>query len=82
MTARTAPAPVSLKIVATDPLEAEEHLNAATRELQRLAEAEKARGILVTSAGAGCFTAELSDDVPYGLTREAHKASRAERGTR
>jgi hypothetical protein len=70
MTDNAAAAPVSLKIVAADPLEAEEHLNAATRELQRLAEAEKGRGILVTSTGAGCFMAELSDDVPYGLTQE------------
>jgi uncharacterized membrane protein len=60
-----------LKIVAADPLEAEEHLNAATRELQRLAGTDKRRGILVTSTGAGHFTVELSDGVPYGLTLEA-----------
>lgn len=75
LTENAASAAVSLKIVAADPLEAEEHLNAATRELQRLAGADKRRGILVTNTGAGCFIAELSDDVPYGLTREARNAA-------
>jgi len=75
MSENVASAPVGLKIVAADPLEAEEHLTAAIRELQRLAEAEKRRGILVTSTGNGCFTAELSDAVPYGFTHEAVNAA-------
>jgi hypothetical protein len=75
MSENAASAPIGLKVVASHPLEAEEHLNAATRELRRLAEAEKRRGILITSTGAGCYTAELSDAVPYGLTQEARDAA-------
>ncbi|MDQ6754249.1 MAG: hypothetical protein M3017_12805 [Actinomycetota bacterium] len=64
------PAPIRLQIAAVDPLAAEEQLNAALSELQRLATAERRRGIMVTRTGPGCYTAALSDRVPYGVTQE------------
>lgn len=64
------PEPIRLEIAAVDPLGAEEQLDAALRELQRLATAERRRGILVTRTGPGCYTAALSDRVPYGVTQE------------
>lgn len=70
MTSTTHNAPVQIKIEASDPLEAEERLNAAERELRRLAEAEGRRGILVTQIAPGTFIAELSDDVAYGTTED------------
>lgn len=72
MAPTTDASPVRLTIAASDPLEAEEHLNMAVDELQRIALAGRANGILVTKTGPGCFTAELSDSVPYGLTQEKY----------
>ncbi len=50
--------------------EIEERLNAAVRDLQPLA-ASARHGILVTRHNPGHFTVSLSQDVPFGLTREA-----------
>jgi hypothetical protein len=70
MTFPTASAPVRLKVEAAHPLEAEEHLNAAIAELQRLAMAERRQGILITRTAPGCYTVALSDLVPFGQTLE------------
>ncbi|MEW9871306.1 hypothetical protein [Arthrobacter sp. HS15c] len=47
----------------------EERLNAAVKELQPLA-ASARHGILVTRLNPGHYTISLSEDVPFGLTRE------------
>lgn len=59
-----------ISVSATTRSEADEKLNASVRELQKLAGDDPMRGILVTKFGPGIFTAELSHDVPYGLTWE------------
>ncbi len=51
MNIKAMPAPIRREIAAIDPLGAEEQLNAALRELQRLATPERRRGILVTRTG-------------------------------
>ncbi|WP_246262835.1 hypothetical protein [Arthrobacter mobilis] len=60
-----------LEVNASHPDEADEKLNAAVRELQLRARADRTRGILVTRTGAGRYTVELSREVPYGYTEEA-----------
>jgi hypothetical protein len=50
--------------------ELEEGLNAAVRNLQLLAGHSRNRGILVTRLEAGHYMVALSEQVPFGLTRE------------
>jgi hypothetical protein len=54
------------------PQELQERLAAAEACLQRIAAVSATRGILVTRHAADHYTLELSDAVPYGLTREKH----------
>jgi hypothetical protein len=67
----TTSAPAQKKITATTTHEAERLLDTVVEELQRHAIEEGTHGILVTKTGPGQFTAELSEDVPYGITEEA-----------
>jgi hypothetical protein len=67
----TTSAPAQKKITATTAHEAERLLDIVVDELQRHAIEEGTYGILVTKTGPGQFTAELSEDVPYGITEEA-----------
>lgn len=48
----------------------DERLEAAVRSLQELAVSTGKHGILLTRLEAGHYTAALSDQVPFGLTRE------------
>lgn len=48
----------------------DDRLNDAVRGLQRLAMASGKRGILLTRHKPGHYTAALSDQVPFGVTRE------------
>lgn len=48
----------------------EDHLEAAVRDLQEAALQAGTCGILVTRHSPGNYTAELSDQVPFGMTRE------------
>ncbi|CAH0207824.1 hypothetical protein SRABI83_02066 [Arthrobacter sp. Bi83] len=48
----------------------EERLNSVVRDLQMVASRTHDKGILVTWLSPGHYTVSLSDDVPYGLTRE------------
>lgn len=63
--------PHCLTISATTRSEADEKLNASAQKLRILAMENPTRGILVTRRGAGHFTVELSDRVPYGQTWES-----------
>lgn len=63
--------PHLLTISATTRSEADEKLNASVQQLRDLATQNPTRGILVTKRGAGHFTVELSDQVPYGQTWES-----------
>jgi hypothetical protein len=45
-------------------------LDAAVRRLQEAALPAGTHGILVTRVGPGRYTAALSDEVPFGVTRE------------
>ncbi|MBE4718015.1 hypothetical protein [Pseudarthrobacter sp. AB1] len=48
----------------------DERLEAAVRHLQEIAVLAGTHGILITRNGPGHFTAELSEQVPFGMTRE------------
>lgn len=48
----------------------DERLEAAVRGLQQLAMTAGTHGILLTRLKAGHYTAALSDQVPFGTTRE------------
>lgn len=48
----------------------EERLSAAVTALQETAMRTRTHGILITRHQPGNYTAALSDQVPYGLTRE------------
>jgi len=50
--------------------EVEERLNSAVKDLQVIATRSRAHGILVTRLNPGHFSVSLSDQVPFGLTRE------------
>lgn len=58
-------------ITASTSEEAERLLNLLEREFQSLACQDPRRGIMVTKIGPGLFSVELSEHVPYGLTRES-----------
>ncbi|WP_247040903.1 hypothetical protein [Arthrobacter rhizosphaerae] len=48
----------------------DERLEAAVRDLQEVAMAAGTHGILLTRNKPGHYTATLSDQVPFGMTRE------------
>ena len=48
----------------------DEELDAAVHRLQEVALLTGTHGILVTRIGPGRYTAALSDQVPFGMTRE------------
>lgn len=48
----------------------DERLDDAVRGLQQIAMATGTQGILITRHKPGHYTAALSDQVPYGMTRE------------
>jgi hypothetical protein len=50
--------------------EVEDRLNSAVRDLQVIATRSRTHGILVTRLNPGHFSVSLSDQVPFGLTRE------------
>lgn len=59
-----------IEIIAATAAEAHQLLERAAGSLQRRALGGDRRGILATSHGAGRYTLELSDLVPFGLTCE------------
>jgi hypothetical protein len=48
----------------------DERLEAAVRNLQEIALPAGTHGILITRNGPGHYTAALSEQVPFGMTRE------------
>ena len=48
----------------------DEQLNDAVRDLQQVAMATGTHGILLTRHKPGHYTAALSEQVPFGMTRE------------
>ena len=48
----------------------DEHLEAVVNDLQELAMLPGSHGILVTRHGPGNYTVALSEQVPFGVTRE------------
>jgi hypothetical protein len=59
-----------IEITASTPSEAEHLLDQAAQTLQHRALRGDRRGILATSHGAGRYTLELNDSIPFGLTYE------------
>jgi hypothetical protein len=59
-----------INITAANAAEADYLLDRAAGSLQRQAAGGDRRGILAIRRGAGQYTLELSDAVPYGMTRE------------
>jgi len=60
----------SIDICVTNRQALDEHLEAAVKDLQELAMLTGTHGILVTRHRPGNYTAALSDQVPFGMTRE------------
>jgi hypothetical protein len=48
----------------------DDHIEAAVRDLKAATLQTWTRGILITRHVPGHYTAELSDQVPFGMTRE------------
>jgi hypothetical protein len=63
-------ASLRIEVTATTTAEADRLLDRAARALQHRALRGDRRGILATRHGAGRYTLELSETVPFGLTRE------------
>lgn len=63
-------APDRLVIVAAGRAELEQQLTKAVEEIRDIAMTERRRGILVTHETPGRFSVALSDEVPFGLTRQ------------
>jgi hypothetical protein len=63
--------PLAISVQATTPEDRNERLEAAVKELQQAAMVHGRHGILVTRHEPGAYTVALSEDVPFGLTREA-----------
>jgi hypothetical protein len=59
-----------IEVTATTTDEADRLLDRAARTLQHRALRGDRRGILATRHGAGLYTLELNEAVPYGLTLE------------
>lgn len=62
--------PDRIDIHATTRQTLDDELEAAVRDLQKEALQTRTRGILITRHQPGHYTAELSDQVPFGITRE------------
>jgi len=60
----------TLEVTVSDTTAMETELSAAIDAVRQAALAERRCGILITRHGAGKYTVTLSDDVPFGLTRE------------
>ncbi|MBT2532266.1 hypothetical protein J7E83_09030 [Arthrobacter sp. ISL-48] len=60
----------SIEIQVTSRHLLDEEIDAAVRRLQEVALLTGTHGILVTRTGPGRYTAALSDQVPFGMTRE------------
>lgn len=60
----------TLEVRVSDTAAMETELAAAIDAVQQAALAERRCGILITRHGTGQYTVSLSDDVPFGLTRE------------
>lgn len=65
-----APLLTSIDIRVTSRRALDERLDEAVKKLQDLAILTGTHGILVARNRPGHYTAELSDQVPFGLTRE------------
>lgn len=60
--------PIEIQVETRNVLD--ERLNDAVRGLQQLAMTARTHGILLTRHKPGHYTAALSDQVPFGMTRE------------
>lgn len=60
--------PIDIHVTSREALD--ERLETAVKHLQEAAMQTGKHGILVTRNSAGSYTAALSDQVPFGLTRE------------
>ncbi|MET3936440.1 hypothetical protein [Arthrobacter sp. OAP107] len=60
----------SIDICVTNRQALDEHLEAAVKDLQEVAMLTGTHGILVTRHRPGNYTASLSEQVPFGMTRE------------
>ncbi|AOT02556.1 hypothetical protein [Arthrobacter sp. U41] len=67
---RTTTPDLTLTVTATDRASMDRELDEAVTAARERAMRERCRGILVTRHGPNCFTVELSETVPFGLTRE------------
>lgn len=63
-------APTTIDIHVDDRTVLDERLDAAVRDLQETAMLSRTHGIIVTRNRPGSYTATLSDQVPFGMTRE------------
>lgn len=62
--------PNAIDVHVSSPQNLEEQLEAAVKELQQAATLTRRCGILVTRNKPGRYTVALSDQVPFGMTRE------------
>lgn len=60
--------PIDIHVTSAQALD--ERLEAAVKNLQELAMRTRTHGILVARDEPGHYAAELSDQVPFGMTRE------------
>lgn len=60
----------ALEVTVSNTAAMETELAAAIDTVRQAALAERRCGILITRHGTGKYTVSLSDDVPFGLTRE------------
>jgi hypothetical protein len=63
-------ASTSIDIHVSDRRVLDERLDAAVKDLQEAAMLTGTHGIIVTRNRPGSYTATLSDQVPFGMTRE------------
>lgn len=63
-------APQELVVTAATKAQLEVHLSGAIDRIRDTAMIERRRGILVTHQAPGQFKVTLSDEVPFGLTRQ------------
>ncbi|GGI03153.1 hypothetical protein ACFFGR_10950 [Arthrobacter liuii] len=64
--------PGTTTIQVADAESIDRELDTAVAAVREQALQERRRGILVTRRGPDSFTVALSDEVPFGLTREKH----------